>query len=80
MINLKNLNPNKINIDENSFKNTLIYNIVYVTINDLRHVKINSVNPWYLVIDKINGYTLKKAMEINEINIWSYFLMMKAKK
>ena len=80
MINLKNLNPNKIDIDENSFKNILIYYIVYVTINDLRYVKINSVNPWYLVIDKINGYTLKKAMEINEINIWSYFLMMKAKK
>ena len=69
MINLKNLSPNKINIDENSFKNILIYYIVYVTIKELRYVKICSVNSLYLVIDKTNGYTLKKAMEINEINI-----------
>ena len=69
MINLKNLSPNKINIDENSFKNILIYYIVYVTIKELRYAKICSVNPLYLVIDKTNGYTLKKTMEINEINI-----------
>ena len=69
MINLKNLNPNKINIDENSFKNILIYYIVYVTIKDLRYAKINSVNHLYLFFDKINGYTLKKAIEITEINI-----------
>ena len=39
-----------------SHKNVLIYYIVYVTIKDLRYVKSNSVNPLYLIIDKINGY------------------------
>ena len=28
----------------------------YETVKDLRYVKINSVNPLYLVINKINGY------------------------
>ena len=45
MINIKNLDPNKIQIDEKSYKNT----------KDLRQVKINSVNPLYLNINKING-------------------------
>ena len=46
MINIKNLDPNKIKIDEKSYKNT----------KELRQVKINSVNPLYLNINKINGY------------------------
>ena len=28
----------------------------YVTIKDLKYVKINSVNPLYLIISKVNGY------------------------
>ena len=27
-----------------------------MTVNDLRYVKINSLNPLYLIINKINGY------------------------
>ena len=27
-----------------------------MTIKDLKYVKINSVNPLYLIINKINGY------------------------
>ena len=54
--NMKNLDPNKIKIEEKSHKNILIYYIGYVTIKDLCYVKINSVNPLYLLIDKINGY------------------------
>ena len=30
--------------------------IGYVTAKDLVYVKINSVNPLYIIIDKINGY------------------------
>ena len=56
MINIKNLNPNKIKIEKNSYKDVLIYYIVYVTTKDLRYVKSNSVNPLYLIIDKISGY------------------------
>ena len=47
---------NNIKIDENSYKNILIYYIRFVTIKDSKYVKINSVNPLYLFINKVNGY------------------------
>ena len=50
---MKNLDLNKINIDEKSYTNFLIYHIGYV---EVKNLKINSVNPLYLIIDKINGY------------------------
>ena len=53
VINIKIFNSNKIKIDEKSYKNILIYYIGYVTIKDLKCVKINSVNPLYLVFSKI---------------------------
>ena len=34
---------------------SLIYYIGYVTIKDLKYVKINSVNPLYLIFNKINA-------------------------
>ena len=55
MINIKNLNPNKIKTDKKSYKSTLIYYIGYKTINNLSYIKINSLNVLYLIIDKING-------------------------
>ena len=64
MTNIKNLDPNKIKIDEKSYQNILIYYIGYVTFKDLRYVKINVVNPKYLIINKIMG-TLKKSIVIN---------------
>ena len=33
----------------------LFITFVYLSIKDLRYVKINGVNPLYLIIDKING-------------------------
>ena len=53
---IENLNLNKIKIDEKSYKNILIYYIRYVMIKGLRYVKINSFNPLYFIIDKINEY------------------------
>ena len=47
---------NNIKIDEKSYKNILIYYNEYVTIKDLKYVNINSVNPLYLIIKKVNGY------------------------
>ena len=64
MTNIKNLDPNKIKIDEKSYQSILIYYIGYVTFKDLRYVKINVVNPKYLIINKIMG-TLKKSIVIN---------------
>ena len=55
IINIKNLDANKINIDKKSYKNIPIYYIGYVTHKDLRYVKTNSVNPLYIIINKING-------------------------
>ena len=46
MINMKNLDPNNIKIDEKSYKNILIY-ISYVT--------PNSVKPLYFIINNANG-------------------------
>ena len=56
MINIKNLDPNKIKIHEKSYKNILIYYIGYATIKNLRCIKINSVNHLCLITHKINGY------------------------
>ena len=56
MVNIKNLDPDKIKIDEKPYKNILIYHIGYVTFKDVRYATINSINPLYLNIDRINGY------------------------
>ena len=69
MINMKDLDVNKMKIDENSFKNIQIYYTGYLTLKNLSYAKMNSVNLLYLIINKINWYIgiLEKAMEIN---IW----------
>ena len=56
IINMKNSDPNTIKLDEKSHKNILIYYIGYATIKDLKHIKIYSVNPLYLIFNKVNGY------------------------
>ena len=64
IINIKSFVPNKIKIDEKSYKNILIYCIGYATIKDLKYVKINRANPLYFVINKVTGY----FEEINKNN------------
>ena len=59
IINTKDFDPNNIIIDEKSYKNILIYYIAYVTIKDWKYVKINDVNPIYLMLNKINEYFVK---------------------
>ena len=70
MINMKNLDPNKIKMDKKSYKNILIYYSGYVKKKNLSHEKINSRNLLYLLLIKYMG-TLKKAAEIN-IDATSY--------
>ena len=60
MINIKNLDPNEINIDEKSWKDVLIYYTGYATVKNLSYVTINSVNPLYFIIDKTSWYFEKK--------------------
>ena len=54
IINIKNFDPNNIEIDKKSNKNIFIYYIGHVTIKDSKYVKINSLNPLYLIINKVN--------------------------
>ena len=54
IINIKDFDPNHIKIDENSYKNILIYYIRYVTIK--KDLKSDGVNPMYLIFNKVNGY------------------------
>ena len=56
IINIKDFDPNNINIDEKSYKNILIYYIAYVTTKNLKYVKISSVKPSHLMLNKMNGY------------------------
>ena len=54
IINIEEIDPNNIKIDEKSYKNILIYNILYVTIK--KDLKIYSANPLYLIFNKVNRY------------------------
>ena len=56
MINIKNFDPNLLKIDKESYKNIDIYYIGYITMKDPNYVKISSVTPLYLIIDKGYGY------------------------
>ena len=55
MIDIKNLDPSKIEVDEKSYENTVTYHIGCVTVKDVSYATINNVNLWY-IINKINGY------------------------
>ena len=64
MINIKDFDPNLLKIDKKSHKNIDIYYIGYITVKDSYYVNINSVNPLYLIISKVDGY-IDKKMEVN---------------
>ena len=55
MINIKDFNSNLLKIDKTSYKNIDIYQIEYITTKNSDYVKINSVNPLYLIIGKTDG-------------------------
>ena len=67
--NIINFDLIDINIDEKSYKNILIYYIGSVTIKDLKYVKINSVNPLYLIFSKAHGH-------FEEINKNKYLMLI----
>ena len=56
MINIINFDPNLLKIDKKSYKNIDIDYIGYITMKHSDYVKINSVNPWYLIIGEVGGY------------------------
>ena len=60
MINTKDFDQNLLKIDKKSYKNIDIYYIGYITVKDSDYVKINSVNPSYLIISEVDGYIKEK--------------------
>ena len=59
-INIKDFDPNLLKIDKKSYKNIDIYYIGYITIKDSDYIKVNSVNPLYLIISEVDGYIIEK--------------------
>ena len=55
MINIKNFDPSSLKIDKKSYKSIDIYYIGYINVKDSDHVKINSVNSLYLIINEVDG-------------------------
>ena len=55
-INIKNFDPNLLKIDKKLYRNIGIYCIGYITVKDFNYVKINNVNPLYLIISEVDGY------------------------
>ena len=72
-INIKYFDPNNIKIDEKSYKKILIYYIRYMTIKDSKYVKINIVNPLYLIFNKVDGY-------FEKINGYRYLMLVPTKE
>ena len=60
MINIKDFDSNLLKIDKQSYKNNEIYYIGYITMKDSDYIKINSVSPSYLIIDKVDGFIEEK--------------------
>ena len=56
MINIKHFDPNLLRIDKKLYERFDIYYIGYITMKDYEYVKINSVNPLYLIINEVDGY------------------------
>ena len=63
VVNIKYFDPNLLEIDKKSYENIDIYYIGYITMKYSDYIKINSVNPLYIIIGEEDGYIEK--MEIN---------------
>ena len=57
IINVENFDAELLKIDKKSYKDINVFNIGYVTKKKISNCKnINSVNPLYLGISRVNGY------------------------
>ena len=70
---LKFFDQSNIKIDEKSYKDILLYYIGYMMKKDFKYLKINSVNPLYLIFNKVNGY-------FEEINGSKYLMLVPTKE
>ena len=76
MINITKFDLDLLKIDKKSYKNIHIYYIGYITIKNIDYLNIHSVNPLYLIFDKVdgyiegsNGYKYLIFASIDEVNI-----------
>ena len=60
MIIIKDFDSNLLKIGKKLYKNIDIYYISYITVKDSDYVKINSVNPLYLIISEVLGHIKEK--------------------
>ena len=60
IINIKDFDSILLKIDKESNKSIDIYYIGYIPMKDSNYVKINSVNNFYLIIGKVDGYIEEK--------------------
>ena len=60
MVKIKDFNPDLLKIEKKSYKNIDVYYIGLITVKDFDNVKINNVNPLYLIIGKVDGYIKEK--------------------
>ena len=60
MINIKHFHSNLLKIRKKLYKDIDIYYIGCITVRGSDYEKINSVNPLYLIINKVNGYIEEK--------------------
>ena len=54
MINIKNFDLDLLKIEKKLYQDIDIYYVGYITMKDFDNVKINSVNPLYLIIDNVD--------------------------
>ena len=59
-IDIKDFDSNLLKIGKRPYKNIDIYYIRYITMKDSNYVKINIVNPLYLIISEVDGYIEEK--------------------
>ena len=64
MINIKDFDPNLKQINKKSYENIGTYSIRYITMKNYHYVKVDSVNPLHIIINKVDGFIGEK-MEIN---------------
>ena len=61
MININDFDSNLLKIDKKSHKNIATYYIEYITMKDSDYLKINSVNPLYMIIGEVHGCVEEKT-------------------
>ena len=60
MIKIRNFDLNSLKIDKKLYKKNDVFYIRYITMKDFDYVNVHSVNPFYLIIDKVDGYIEEK--------------------